>query len=67
MKLEDDPCYKCQDRVVGCHSSCEKYINWSSKVKEFNNAIKEKKKVMALAAGIGIDSHRRNLKKQHTK
>ena len=25
MKKVKSPCYKCEDRVVGCHGSCEKY------------------------------------------
>ena len=24
----DSPCKDCEDRAVGCHSSCEKYMNW---------------------------------------
>lgn len=24
------PCKDCQERMVGCHSSCQKYIDWSS-------------------------------------
>lgn len=22
------PCYECEDRVLGCHSSCEKYADF---------------------------------------
>lgn len=25
MKKAIAPCYKCEDRVVGCHGSCERY------------------------------------------
>lgn len=24
------PCYKCEDRYVGCHGECEKYIAFRS-------------------------------------
>lgn len=24
------PCYKCEDRVVGCHGTCERYIAYAS-------------------------------------
>lgn len=27
------PCYKCPDRIPGCHGSCQSYICW----KEFRN------------------------------
>lgn len=23
-----NPCYKCEDREIGCHSTCEKYNEW---------------------------------------
>ena len=26
------PCYQCEERAVGCHSSCEKFGFWSEKV-----------------------------------
>lgn len=32
------PCYKCTDRVLGCHSTCEKYAEF----KEQNDAYKKK-------------------------
>lgn len=25
------PCKGCEDRVVGCHSVCDKYITWKAK------------------------------------
>lgn len=25
------PCMDCQDRVMGCHGSCAKYIEWRKK------------------------------------
>lgn len=26
----DNSCYGCTERTVGCHSICEKYINWKN-------------------------------------
>lgn len=34
------PCYKCPDRILGCHSDCQRYQEWSEedrKRKEFLN------------------------------
>ena len=28
--LPKPPCKNCEQRQVGCHSSCEKYIKWKS-------------------------------------
>jgi hypothetical protein len=35
------PCKDCQERTVGCHSSCQKYIDWYS---ERNRLVEEYKK-----------------------
>lgn len=35
MKI--NPCYKCDDRKLGCHSSCKKYERW----KKYNNEIND--------------------------
>ena len=24
------PCLDCPDRVIGCHSSCERYLSWKA-------------------------------------
>lgn len=40
------PCKNCQDRVVGCHISCEKYKAW----KDYNEQVK-----MARNTALGID------------
>ena len=41
------PCYKCQDRAVGCHSNCQKHAEWKREdvkrkreFKEHNKKIK---------------------------
>lgn len=28
------PCYQCEERFVGCHSSCEKFGSWSENHKK---------------------------------
>lgn len=28
-RKSDSPCYRCADRFVGCHSTCELYSEWS--------------------------------------
>ena len=40
---KDCPCYKCENRHIGCHSDCEKYSDWNKKAiavkKKYNIAI----------------------------
>jgi hypothetical protein len=28
--LKQGPCFKCQDRAPGCHSTCEKYLKYKA-------------------------------------
>lgn len=37
------PCKDCQDRFSGCHSSCEKYLEFKKKDQEEKEAIREEK------------------------
>ena len=40
------PCYKCKERVVGCHSKCEKYLEFSEVVRaERENRLAENERV----------------------
>lgn len=67
MAKIDDPCYECDKRKVGCHSTCEPYLKWSDGVRELHAAIQKEKIAAAIVARHGIDNHRRNIKKQHAK
>lgn len=40
-----NPCYKCTDRKPGCHSVCEKYIEWKSEYQEHKKAIDDIKNI----------------------
>lgn len=30
------PCRDCKERVLGCHATCQKYIDWKKEVDEYN-------------------------------
>lgn len=32
MSIVEAPCYKCTERAVGCHSTCERYSEYASVV-----------------------------------
>jgi len=50
------PCYKCEDREVGCHGKCEKYISFRNEMEEIRTQIaKERMKYSA---------HNRQMKEQ---
>ena len=46
-----NPCLDCEDRAVGCHSTCEKYISW--KVQE-----DKRKEVIAKNKNHDVDEYR---------
>ena len=35
----NNPCFKCPDRKLGCHASCEKYQAWSIEEQDRKNLI----------------------------
>lgn len=39
-------CYKCQDRKVGCHATCDKYLSESKKNEELRNRRHAAKKIV---------------------
>ena len=36
-----DPCYKCDKRVIGCHSTCEDYKLWLEEKSAINRRVAE--------------------------
>lgn len=40
---ENNPCYKCEDRVSGCHGQCEKYAVWILELREKQDVIYKKR------------------------
>ena len=43
------PCYKCEERQLGCHSSCEKYLEYTGIVaqnREARHNLNEQKYVL---------------------
>lgn len=35
------PCHKCEDRIVGCHSVCERYISYKKELAKQNELIEK--------------------------
>lgn len=56
------PCYECEDRVIGCHSNCKKYIQWAEERREVNAKIIREKNIDALITGHVVGTIRRNKK-----
>ena len=39
----ESPCYKCEDRHVGCHSTCETYKEYCAECEEIRKKVDAKK------------------------
>lgn len=59
-------CYKCSDRVVGCHSKCERYIAYRKDIDEYNDKVRnELSGEMAYTAYRNALYHKLTNKKQY--
>ena len=56
MKRKYAPCYKCEDRVPMCHSSCERYKEYMQSVEEWR---KRKRELTEVNAAIKKSTERR--------
>ena len=34
----NQPCHNCQDRELGCHANCTRYLDWKAKLDEIKAA-----------------------------
>lgn len=53
------PCYKCEDRIVGCHSVCERYISYKKEMTKQNELIEKAKHLEHLRRGYEFDRAKR--------
>ena len=60
---KSNPCFECTERVLGCHSGCEKYKTWTDKCaaeqKVVNLARKKERERDALAVSSARRAARR--------
>lgn len=59
-----NPCYKCAEREVGCHSKCEKYKAWAKEKYQQKEAEYALRKKIAKTYPRGAEKHFRNNMKE---
>lgn len=37
------PCKGCKDRILGCHSTCKKYLSYRKELNNYNAMVKNEK------------------------
>ena len=53
------PCLNCPDRFIGCHSTCEKYKEWSKEDKKNQGEALSKKNEERMLVDVEIKSIKR--------
>ena len=43
MKKPEAPCLKCEERKIGCHSICKRYIDYTVEQKRFREHVSAQK------------------------
>ena len=59
--MRQSPCYNCEVRTLGCHSSCERYISFRTQRDE-----ELQRKAVAYECSMPTERTRRNLVKTGT-
>ena len=65
MANKDYPCRNCEERKVGCHSSCEKYKKTKAAHDKEAAEVRCIKKCEQDVRGFAIDTHNRIAKRMH--
>ena len=60
MKEQNNPCYQCPDRHVGCHSECEKYQTWNAAHIELNRQKRSAQELENMYRGYCVETTQRN-------
>lgn len=60
------PCLNCKDRSVGCHSTCDKYINFRKELDNHNEKIHNEKELANANRSYVIKSVENMRKKSRT-
>ena len=48
------PCYKCEDRRVGCHAECERYSAYRAKLEAWREVVMAEQMKEAIADSVMI-------------
>lgn len=59
----ESPCYNCEKRTSGCHSSCEEYKDYNSKIKSIHSAKFNANFARGLVDGYEIGPKSKRLKR----
>lgn len=65
VEKADGPCKGCQDRHVGCHSTCLKYIDWKQERQVLLDKKRAESKVNEAVLDITYKTHQTIQRQKH--
>lgn len=62
--LTPSPCKDCEDKYIGCHADCEKYIEYTKRQKELKKKVDAERRINSVYIDRKVQS---NVKKEKKK
>lgn len=59
-----NPCYKCEERAMGCHSRCEKYKAWKAWWDEAQKERRRQEEGIQSVINSELDMHYKMLRRK---
>ena len=56
------PCDRCEERVPGCHGSCERYGEWRRQLDQENEQMKDRAEAEYKAFNLSVETKRKILR-----
>jgi len=61
--VRDNPCSGCKDREIGCHSTCDKYLDFRKRLEEKKELERQAKSENNILVGYYIQSKKKYSKR----
>ncbi len=60
----ENPCKHCDDREVGCHAGCDKYLNWRNEYQEAKQELNKARSEYDIVDDFVIANKQRNRRRR---
>lgn len=64
MINNNNPCFHCTERFIGCHSVCQAYIDWDKENKAFNERQHRERDLHNFLVGMDVQRNTKGRKKK---
>ena len=63
LRYPPNPCQDCQDRYVGCHSTCERHVDWQRRKNEEKQKLNDSREADDLIYAYTKESRQRGIQR----